>query len=429
MCLTWYKCCMSSLRRYALLTAIAIGLLLPTVASAAARPLVAGWAMAPKDPGRLAVLIPHHDDIGGRTVRDVVRVTLDGSALRIRLSNLFGSRPLVIDAARVARSAPAGATTGPSRRLTFHGKARVTIPVGGQVASDVAPLAVRSGQDLAVSLYSAGPTGTVTAGGSQFHTNYVSESGDHTASGASGDFPEAARAWYFLTGVDVRPVHRAAGAVVAIGASITTGFNSTLDAYRGWVDVLGRRLHAKSATRDLAMVNTGIAGNNLHEDTGCYGQSLLHRLRRDALDQPGVTAVLVAIGSNELTQPHQDRSDSCIAHTPISATGMIADYSKAVRRIHARHLEAILMTIPPFGRNANWSAAIERERRAINKWMRTSKLPDGVVDAEPVLADPAHPSWLLPAYDSGDGLHPNDAGHNALARSINLNLFTRRSRP
>ena len=381
--------------------------------------------MAPKDPGTLAALVPYDDDVGGHTIRDVVRVTLDGSAVRIRLSNLLGSRPLTIDHARVARSAGGAATSGRSRRLTFGGRPRITIPAGRQVVSDLAAFRVRAGRGLAVSLYSAGATGTVTAGGSQFHTNYLSPPGDAAASASAADFPHAAKAWYFLTGVDVRPVRRSAGAVAAIGASITTGWNSTLDAYRGWVDVLGRRLHANRPTRDLAVLNAGIAGNTLHEDTGCYGQSVLHRLERDALDQPGVRTVIVGVGSNDLTQPHQNPSDPCIAHTPISARGMIADYALAVRRIHARHLRALLLTIPPFGRNPSWSPAIERERRAINRWMRASPLPDGVIDAEPVLADPAHPTWLLPVYDSGDGLHPDDAGHAALGTSIHLSLLTR----
>jgi lysophospholipase L1-like esterase len=366
--------------------------------------------------------MPFYADIGGRTIRDVVRPTLSGSAARIRLSNLFGARPVTFTDVRIAPSAGGGATDGPGRRVTFHGRTRVTIPVGGQIASDVVAMPVQSARDLAVSLYSPGLTGTVTAGGSLFHTNYISNPGDTAVSSAGSSFPNVSQVWYFLTGVDVQPRAKAA-AVVAVGASITFGYRSTPDAYRGWVDILARRLHANRRTRNLSVINAGIAGNNLHQDTGCYGQSLLHRLDRDALDQPGVRAVIIAIGSNDLTQPHQNPADPCIAHTPISAHGMIADYTKAIRRIHARQLKAILATIPPFGAYQYWSPQIEQERQAINRWIRRSKLPDAVIDEDAVLADPAHPSRLLPRYDSGDGLHPNDAGHARLGSSINLSMF------
>jgi lysophospholipase L1-like esterase len=375
-----------------------------------------------QDPGSLSAAVPFYADIGGRTIRDVVRPTLTGSAVRIRLSNRFGTRPLTFTDVRIAPSAGGGATRGLGRRIAFHGRTRVTIPVGGQVASDLVPLHVQAGRDLAVSLYAPGPTGTVTGGGSLFHTNYISDQGDTAASASASSFPTVSHTWYFLTGVDVRPRAKAA-AVVAVGASITFGYRSTADAYRGWGDILARRLHARSRTRNLSVINAGIAGNNLHEDTGCYGDSVLHRLDRDALDQPGVRVVIIAVGSNDLTQPHQDPADPCIAHTPISARGMIADYTKAIRRTHARQLKAILATIPPFGAYQYWSPQIEQERQAINRWIRRSKLPDAVIDEDAVLADPAHPSRLLPRYDSGDGLHPNDAGHARLGSSINLSMF------
>jgi lysophospholipase L1-like esterase len=409
------------MKRIAPCVLISAALVAAAPAQAAAPKVVAGWAQSVQDPGSLSGAIPFYDDIGGRTIRNVVRPTLDGSAMRVRLSNLLGTQPLTITDARVARSGAQAAATGPSRRLTFSGRTRVTIPPGRQIASDLVPFDVRAQRNMAVSLYAPGPTGPATAGGSLFHTNYVSEPGDVASNPSSAPFSTLAKAWYFVSGVDVVP-RRPAGTVVVIGASITTGYRSTPDAYQGWVDVLGRRLHANRRTRNLAVVNAGIAGNTLHEDTGCYGQSVVHRLDRDALNQPGVRTVVVAVGSNDLTQPNQT-DDACAAHTPVSAADMIALYSQVLRRIRARHLTGILATIPPFGHYRYWSADIEQRREAINTWMRASKLSDGVIDEDAVLADPADPTVLPAGFDSGDGLHPNDAGHAALGNQIPLSLF------
>src|SRR4051794_29383245 len=198
-CRSWYTLRSMSHRLplvpLALLAVLAVLAAAPSHA-AARRPLVASWAMAPNDPGTLASLVPHHDDLGGRTVRDIVRVTLGGSALRIRVSNLLGTRPLTIDDARVARSAGGAATSGPGRRLTFGGRGRITIPAGRQVVSDVTAFEVQAEQDLAVSVHGAGVTGTVTAGGSLFHTTYLSPPGDAAASTSAARFPDTAKVWY-----------------------------------------------------------------------------------------------------------------------------------------------------------------------------------------------------------------------------------------
>jgi lysophospholipase L1-like esterase len=242
-------------------------------------------------------------------------------------------------------------------------------------------------------------------------------------------FPGKSSVWYWIDGVDVAPRDPDAGAVVALGDSITAGFDSTENANVGWLDLLANRLRAARTSPPLSVLNAGLSGNNLHESSPCFGQSGLGRLQRDVFEQPGVRDVIVAEGVNDITQPHESSSApgyACLAHQPITAAGMIADFKLAIARIHAHHLKAIGVTLSPFGRYESWTPAIEAERQQVNHWIRTGHAFDGVIDFDRVLRDPADPGWLNPQYDSGDGLHPNDAGHAAMAAAIPLSLFAGR---
>jgi lysophospholipase L1-like esterase len=399
---------------------------------AATSPWVAAWTVAPVPPGPAASAIPFSGGTGGRTVRDVVHLTLGGTEVRVRLSNVFGSRTATFTDVRVAiaRGAGGGETVpGTSRRLRFGGATTARVPAGRIVASDPIRLAIGPGANVAVSIYAPHATGRSTNSGDVDHTNYVSAAGDVASSTAPASFPEAVSAWYWLGGVDVRPHNPRAGAIVALGDSITAGYDSTPDADRDWPDRLADRLRAAHARPPLAVLNAGISGNNLSRSSPCFGQSGLQRMQRDAFDQPGVRDVIVALGVNDITQPHEPRSAGayvCLPHRPISAAGLIADYRIAIRRIHAHHLRAIGATITPFGRYRYWTPAIEAERERVNNWIRTSHAFDGVIDFDRALRDPSHPTWLKPAYDGGDGLHPDDAGHAAMARAIPLSLFTGR---
>jgi lysophospholipase L1-like esterase len=288
-------------------------------------------------------------------------------------------------------------------------------------------LSLRPGSNVAVSVYAPAATGTVTTSGDVDHSSYVSVPGDETAATSPAGYAERVATWYWIDGVDVAPRNRRSGAIAVLGDSITAGFASTPNADRAWPDLLAVRLRAGHAHPPLAVLNAGISGNNLSRSSPCFGQSGLQRLGRDVLSQPGVRDVIVALGVNDITQPREPRSGAayvCLPHEPISAAGMIADYRAAIRRIHARGLRAIGATITPLGRYTYWTPAIEAERRRINRWIRTSGAFDGVIDFDRALRDPAHPTWMKPAYDSGDGLHPNDAGHAAMADAIPLSLFT-----
>jgi lysophospholipase L1-like esterase len=390
---------------------------------------VASWSAPSDRPGPLSAGIPDFAGTGGLTVRDVVHTTLGGSELRVQLSNMFGSRAVTFTDVRLALangSALPTTVAGSSRRVRFRGSWQVAVPPGTEVASDPVKLSVRAGQNLAISIYAPARTGTATIAGSLNHTNYISGHGDATAATTAASFPVTSPAWYWIGGIDVVPRDRDAGAVVALGDSITAGFDSTENANLGWLDLLANRLRAAHTSPPLSVLNAGISGNNLHESSSCFGQSGLARMQRDVFEQPGVRDVIVDEGVNDISQPHESRSAplyECLAHRAVTAAGLIADYKQAIARIHAHHLQAIGVTISPFGRYAFWTPAIEAERQQVNHWIRNSHAFDGVIDFDRVLRDPAHPAWLKPSYDSGDGLHPNNAGHAAMAASVPLSLF------
>jgi lysophospholipase L1-like esterase len=403
-----------------------------STASAAARtpaPWVAAWSTPAVRPGPAASAIPFDSGTGGRTVRDVVHTTLGGSSLRIRLSNVFGDRTAVFTDVRIALARGSGGVEtvpGTSRRVRFGGSTTARVPAGRIVASDPVALPSRPGANLSISLYAPHATGIATNSGEVDHTSYVSLTGDATASTVPIRYPSEVNSWYWLAGVDVRPRNRRSGAIVALGDSITAGFDSTPDDDRDWPDRLAVRLRAAHTRPPLAVLNAGISGNEMVRSSPCFGQSGLTRLTRDALNQPGVRDVIVALGVNDITEPREPRSAGayvCLGHQPVTATDLIGAYRAAIQRIHAQHLRAIGATITPFGRYHYWSPAIEAERRQVNRWIRTSHAFDAVIDFDRVLRDPAHPTWLRPAYDSGDGLHPNDAGHAAMAAAISPSLF------
>ncbi len=389
---------------------------------------VGSWSTSPVEPGLLAGAVPFYGGTGGRTVRDMVHLTLGGPSVRVRVSNVFGSRTASFSDVRIAIAAQGAAIRpGTGRRLHFSGRAMARIAPGHQLTSDPVRLRVRSGETLAISIYAPGATGVATVGGSLNHTNYVSGAGDAAGSISPAAFATTSTSWYWIGGVDVTARSSEAGAIVALGDSITAGYASTLDANRDWVDLLATRLRRARSLPERAVLNAGIAGNNLHESSPCYGQSALKRMSRDALHQTRVRYVILDEGVNDITHPTEPPSAplyGCLAHRKISAAGMISLYKLAVRRIHAAHLRAIGVTLSPFGRYAYWTPGIESERNQINRWIRSTHVFDGIIDFDRTLRDPSHPAWLRPGFDSGDGLHPNDRGHAAMAGAIDLSLFS-----
>jgi lysophospholipase L1-like esterase len=368
-----------------------------------------------------------------QTLRQIVHTSIGGRSVRVRLSNEFGDRPLVVGAARVARrAAGADLVPGTDRRLTFGGGSAVTVPPGAPVLSDPVDLAVPADSDLAVSIYLPRPTPASTVHGSAFTSNYL-VAGDATAAPRL-EAPRVVTSWYFLTGVSVAGTP-ARGSVVAFGDSITDGAYTTVDANRRWPDVLARRLRA--AGNPLGVLNEGIGGNRLRHDGNTlpggpaagigpmFGPSALSRFDRDVLTQPGARYVVVLLGINDIGHPTSISPPS----EAVSVADLIAGYRQLIARAHARGLRAYGATMTPFADTTipgYYTAANEAKRQAVNRWIRTSGEWDAVIDFDRAVRDPARPLRMLPAYDSGDHLHPNDAGMAAMARAVPLRLFTSR---
>jgi lysophospholipase L1-like esterase len=355
----------------------------------------------------------------GTTYRDIVHLSLGGSALRVRLTNDFGPTPLVVASTHVALSAPEGATQPETdHAVTFGGVAAVTIPAGTSVVSDPIPFAVPPFANLAVSLFvPPQPDATLTYHAYAASTNYAA-AGDQAAAPTLSS-PRTITSWYLLKGVDV-DAGPSASSVVILGASISEGYHSTPDKNARWTDVLAGRLQANPATAGIGVLNQGISGNRLlHDGTG---PAAVARLDRDVLAQPGARYLIIALGTNDIgrtffpLQPNQS----------VTADNIVWILQQIAARAHARGFRVIASTLNPFGGAAYYNSAGEQMRRTVNAFMLTSPAFDGIIDFDQPLRDPAHPENLLPAYDSGDHLHPNDAGYKAMGESINLKLFERK---
>jgi lysophospholipase L1-like esterase len=349
-----------------------------------------------------------------RTIREIVHTSIGGGRVRIRLSNEYGDRPLVIGAAHVAvRDTGASIVPSSDRALTFGGRPSIIIRPGATVISDAATLAVPQLADLAVSLFVADTARAVTRHALALQTSYLSHDGDVTASRTFA--ADTTRQWLFLSGVDV--VNSAVtGAIVAIGNSITDGAASTPNMNRRWPNILAQRLLA-SGEPPKAVIDAGISGNRVLSPGA--GPSALSRFDRDVLMQPGVTHVIVLEGINDIGRSANPRE-------PVTADEIIFGLRQLAERAHERGLPIFGATLTPAGPRASFSDSLELKRQAINAWIRTSGVFDAVIDFDAATRDPANPSHFLPSFDSGDHLHPSDAGHKAMGEAIDLTVFRRR---
>ncbi|ADI08464.1 lipolytic protein G-D-S-L family [Streptomyces bingchenggensis BCW-1] len=356
-----------------------------------------------------------------QTVRQVVRVTGGGTAARIRLSNLYGDEPLRIAGATVARTAGgASVEAGSVRRLTFGHRQSVTIPAGGETASDAAPVRVAPFESLTVTLYFAEPTGPSTFHAQAYAKSYRAE-GDHGADRTGAAFTAYTHSWYYLSDVELTGGSAGRrGSVVAFGDSITDGFGSSYDANSRWPDLLAERLAAAGTPRPV--LNSGIGGNLLLHDSPWYGDRAGARFRRDVLDKPGVRSVILLQGLNDIGFSEVDLP-TYKPNPQVSAEQVIAGYRELIARAHARGVRVVGATILPFKGAEYHTARSEAKRAAINEWIRTSGEFDAVVDFAAVMAAPSDPQALDPAYDSGDHKHPNDAGYRRMAEAIDLGVL------
>lgn len=360
-------------------------------------------------------------ELGNRTLRQIVRVSIGGDQVRVRLANTFGDEPIAIGAARIAlREAEERIDPASDRALTFSGLSSISIPAGATVLSDPVALPVAPLAELAISLYFPEPTTSSSVHGFAFQTNYLSPEGDVTAEVAM-PVETTIQNWVYLSGVDVS-APEPAGAIVALGDSITDGAFSTPDTNSRWPDVLAERL-AASDENALSVLNLGIGGNRLLHDSTAelpfFGPSALARFDRDVLAQPGVSHLIVFEGINDIGLPSMggDTSEN------VSADQMIAALRQLAERAHEHGIVAIGATITPFEGASYFSPEGEAKRQAVNEWIRTGGAFDGLIDFDAIVRDPDQPARLLPAYDGGDHLHINDAGFAAMANGIDLELF------
>lgn len=357
-----------------------------------------------------------------RTLRLVVHSGAGGPRARIRLANTFAAAPVEIAAASIAVRGTGAAARGAPVPLTFGGGHRgVRVPAGAEAFSDPAGFTVPAGTDLLVSLHLPGTVAAAPVHQEAAQLSYLSAAGggDRTADAGGAAFPETMTLWPFLTGVDVGG---GPGSVVALGDSITDGVRSTAGANRRWPDVLARRLAAQHAVPRYGVLNQGISANRIvtdrypgdgvSGDTG--GVSAGHRLERDVLAQPAARTVVVFEGINDLR-----------AGTP--AADLIAGLRELAGRAHTRGLRVLVATVAPCAGYPDCTPDVEARRQAVNAFVRDNGGAfDATLDFDAVLRDPHLPQRLLPAYDSGDHLHPGDAGLRALGDAIDLRTLVPR---
>jgi lysophospholipase L1-like esterase len=387
----------------------------PNTASAAAPDHWVGtWASSP-------YAVPNRNDQFGSadtTYREIVHVTLGGPVVRIVLSNEFGQDPLTIGAAHIALSAGKGEIDLPSANaLTFDGRPSITIPPGALVVSDLANLKLPAFADVAVSLFiPAQPIHQISQHGAAYQTSYIATG--NVVGAKTLDSPKEFYSWPFLKGIDVKADGKSAS-VVTFGDSITDGAHSTRDANARWPDVLARRLRANKKTANLSVLNEGIGGNRiLHDNTG---PSALARFDRDVIAQAGVKYVVIMESINDIGHA----TDPTKPYDVVTAEDLIAGLNQLAARAHTHGIKIIGATLTPYVGAKYQSAAGETMRQAINQWIRTTSDLDGFIDFDKVTTDPTHPGMFLPLDDSGDHLHPGDAGYKAMGESIDLKLFTK----
>jgi lysophospholipase L1-like esterase len=394
------------------------GAVVPAPAAPGGAPAAAPPAGAPAGPpggGRGGFAPP--TTLTNQTIRQIVRTSIGGNRVRIVLSNAFGTAPIAIGAGHIAlRDKESSVVASSVKPLTVSGASTFSILAGATVVSDPIELAVQPVSDLVIDLYVPNDVGVnpspVTTHNGASQTNFVSETGNH--SGVT-NLPVNARsgAWFMLARVEVMAPAGTA-ALVAFGDSITDGARSTADTNNRWPDQLARRLAARKGG-GVAVLNAGISGNRVLGDGA--GVSALARFDRDVLMQTGVTHVVVMEGINDIGIARNNPSPS--------AEDIIAGHKQLIERARARGLKIYGATLTPYEGAAYFTPEGEAKRQAVNQWIRTSKAYDGVIDFDMVTRDPSAPTKFLPAYDSGDHLHPGDAGYKAMGDAVDLALFGR----
>jgi lysophospholipase L1-like esterase len=372
----------------------------------------------PNEPPPRPLLPPYPSSFHDETVRMIVRTSIGGDSVRLTLSNALGRSEVDIGAVHVAlRDRGSAIVGGTDRTVTFGGRASLSVQPGTLVVSDPIALAVPPLTELAVSLYLPNETQDVTTHEFALNTTYVVAG---NAAGAAALTNARTNLTYFwLSGVEVLAAADA-GAIVALGDSITDGVTTTPNTQRAWPSLLAAKLQANPATSHWAVINAGISGNRVRRDV--IGRSALGRFDRDVLARAGVRWLVLFEGINDITfsalpaVPDMERT---------TAEELIETLEQIVDRAHARGIKVMGGTLMPMGGLWLHNAETEALRQAVNEWIRTSSKLDAVADFDAATRDPRQPAQLKPEHDSGDHIHPNDAGNAAMADAIDLGVFAR----
>lgn len=371
------------------------------------------WTASPQLPSEGFTPNWSREGFWRQSLRQVVRLSGGGGRVRVRLSHAYGTSALRLAGASVGRTASGAAVAaGALRRLTFGGADGVVVPARGQAVSDPVELAVTAGESVTVTLYFDAATGPATFHAQAFTISHRGEGELLEDVGGEG-FDATSESWYFLAGVEV-DTGRTDG-VALFGDSLTDGFGSTPGADRRWSDALAR-------LTGRPVLNAGIGGNLLLNDSAWYGEKGVHRLRRDALDRPGVDTLVVLLGLNDIGFSETDEQPTYKPAPVVEADEIVAGYRELIRQARQGGLRVVGCTLLPFGGSDHWGEHAAKVGHEVNEWIRCSGEYDAVVDLQRVMADPADPDRLRPAYDFGDHLHPNDEGYLVMAEAVSAIL-------
>ncbi|WP_328679726.1 SGNH/GDSL hydrolase family protein [Streptomyces sp. NBC_00343] len=359
----------------------------------------AAWTASPQLPSEGFTPNWSREGFWRQSLRQVVRLTAGGERVRVRFSNAYGNSPVRVAGGSVA-------VGGSGVRLTFGGgSAEGEMPARGELVSDAVQLAVEAGESVVVTLYFDTATGPATFHAQAFTTSYRG-AGCLLDEGGNG-FTESSESWYFLSAVETDS-GRTDG-IVLFGDSITDGFGSTPGADRRWSDALASRT-------GRAVLNAGIGGNLLLNDSAWYGERGVGRFGHDVLRPAGVDTVVVLLGLNDIGFSETDAQPTYKPAPVVSAGEVVAAYRELIRQ--AGELTVIGATLLPFGGSDHWGERAAKVSYEVNEWVRCSGEFDGVVDLNRVMADPGDPDRLHPAYDFGDQLHPDDEGYGVMADAV-----------
>ena len=408
------------------LTFVCLVFLSAQASSATATEWVGTWGAAPLPTGPAFGPGGPPATFSNQTIRQVVRISAGGERVRIRFSNEYGAKPLVIGAARVSLvDAHGNGSAEAGKPVLFGGKPGTTLPAGAPFLSDPIELPVKGLSSLAISVFFPEDTGGCTCHAAGMQTAQISDAGDFTSKAFTPKQTMQARA--FISGVEVEsktPVKT----IVVLGDSISDGVGSTVDSNHRWPDLLAERLAARDARSAWGVVNMGISGNRVLGDGA--GVSALARFDRDVLSVPGVAYVVVFEGVNDLgisygkfEGPMAERFKALVGPNKATADGIIAAYRQIIARAHAKGVKVVGATIAPYEGAMYYSAEGESVRQSINQWIRTGGAFDAVLDFDAAFRDPAKPTQIEAALHAGDHLHGSDVGYEKVAKSIDLAIF------